>query len=106
VVVLMGSRSTDPRGMYMRGKVEWTDADWPRFLRVCPVLDWSYSEIWEAIRGLSVLYCNLYDEGYTSIGERSKSLPNPALKIGDREKYLPAWRLQDGKLERSCRENA
>ncbi|KAI1726777.1 putative molybdopterin binding domain-containing protein [Ditylenchus destructor] len=107
VAVLMGSRFTDPNGRYMNSKCEWTDADWPHLLRVCPVLDWSYSEIWAAIRGLCIPYCSLYDEGYTSLGEKSKTHPNPALKISGKEnKYRAAYYLQDEHLERCSRDGS
>ena len=79
--------------------------------QVCPLLDWRYSDVWRTIRGLSIPYCPLYDQGYTSLGDCTKTMPNPALAIKGREdgpearkkKYLPAYKLQDEHLERSSR---
>ena len=34
----------------------------PRFI-ICPIIDWSTSEVWEYIRTRKVSYCSLYDEG-------------------------------------------
>lgn len=43
--VFVGTRRTDPHG----GKLTFfdeTDRDWPRFMRIHPVIDWHYREIW------------------------------------------------------------
>lgn len=106
LVVVMGSRSTDPHGKFMKSNVQSTDPDWPHFLRVCPVFDWSYSDVWKVIRGLSIPYCSLYDEGYTSLGTKAMSRKNPALKIEGKDKYYPAWMLEQENLERHFRDDS
>jgi len=104
--VFMGSRSTDPHGKFMKSNCQWTDKDWPQFYRVCPIFDWTYGEIWTAIRGLCIPYCVLYDRGYTSLGDRSKTRPNPALKIEGQDTYRPAYCLYEGSKEREGRSDS
>lgn len=83
------------------------DPDWPQIMRVNPLLDWSYHDVWEFLRLLAVPYCSLYDEGYTSLGNVKNTKPNPALQIPNvsngRKKYEPAFKLKDGSLERQGR---
>lgn len=49
--VFVGTRRTDPHGQDLQFFQE-TDGDWPRFMRVHPVIDWHYREVW----GVSVSY--------------------------------------------------
>ncbi|KAI6183462.1 MoCF-biosynth domain-containing protein [Aphelenchoides bicaudatus] len=100
--IFMGSRHSDPNGRFMQSEREPTDRDWPRFERICPLLRWHYSDIWLVLRSLCVPYCSLYDKGYTSLGDRTQTLPNEALRQED-GRYLPAYRLKEESLERDGR---
>ena len=50
-------------------------------MRIHPVIDWHYAEIWTFIRELGGEYCSLYDMGYTSLGGTMDTHPNPALAV-------------------------
>ncbi|XP_060074465.1 FAD synthase-like isoform X2 [Ylistrum balloti] len=103
--IIMGTRNTDPRGSQLEG-FAWTDPDWPKFMRVNPILDWSYSDVWYFLRSLYIDYCSLYDQGYTSLGSQDNTHPNPILQYRDDRGvvcYRPAYLLQDGDRERDGR---
>lgn len=100
--VVMGQRRGDP----------WTDRmdvfspsddGWPPFMRINPILDWTYSQIWDFLRVFGLPYCNLYNEGYTSLGTVQSTAKNPAL-LRPNGSYAPAYELVDGSLERSGRD--
>ncbi|KAI0342452.1 adenine nucleotide alpha hydrolases-like protein [Trametopsis cervina] len=78
--ILIGTRRTDPHGAKL-GTRNPTDPDWPRFERINPIIDWTYSDVWNFLRTFNVPYCGLYDEGYTSLGSTYNTFPNPALRI-------------------------
>jgi len=85
---------------------------WPAFTRVFPILDWSYREVWQFLKGFNLEYCCLYDQGYTSLGEIHNSIKNPYLKADkneeegaqeEEEKFLPAFCLENNDHERFSR---
>ncbi|GAA5830924.1 hypothetical protein JCM3766R1_006176 [Sporobolomyces carnicolor] len=86
--VLVGTRRTDPHGAKLTS-FDPTDPTWPRFMRVHPILDWSYHDVWDFLRhpdltlggpGTTIEWCELYDYGYTSIGSTHNTFPNPCLR--------------------------
>ncbi|TFK87279.1 adenine nucleotide alpha hydrolases-like protein [Polyporus arcularius HHB13444] len=77
--ILIGTRRSDPHGAKL-GFRNPTDPGWPRFVRVNPIINWSYSDVWAYLKRFDVPYCNLYDEGYTSLGSTYNTFPNPALR--------------------------
>ncbi|CAL8096975.1 unnamed protein product [Orchesella dallaii] len=65
--VLMGTRRSDPSGETL-GYFQMTDAGWPQIMRISPMLDWSFSDVWTFLRSLTLPYCPLYDRGSSHRG--------------------------------------
>jgi hypothetical protein len=73
-------------------------------MRVNPILDWSYRDVWSFLLTCKVKYCSLYDQGYTSIGSIHDTVPNALLSDSSTGKsFRPAYMLTDGRLERAGR---
>ncbi|KAG9441680.1 hypothetical protein H6P81_017534 [Aristolochia fimbriata] len=104
--IFLGTRIGDPNAV---GQEQFSPSSpgWPPFMRVNPILDWSYRDVWAFLLTCKVQYCSLYDQGYTSIGSIYDTVPNALLSIGDsstiKEKFRPAYLLADGRLERAGR---
>jgi len=99
--IFVGTRRTDPHGAKLTA-FDMTDHGWPSFMRVHPVLEWQYAEVWAFLKHLHIPYCELYDQGYTSLGGTNDTHPNPALR---REGgYRPAYELVEDGEERLGRD--
>ncbi|XP_026670447.1 FAD synthase isoform X1 [Ceratina calcarata] len=100
---LMGMRKGDPGSENLQ-PFSPTDPSWPNLIRVNPILHWTYDHIWKFLLQHNVPYCSLYDEGYTSLGTKSTTIPNPRLRDPkDSSSYLPAYTLTDESAERQGR---
>jgi FAD synthetase len=114
--IFVGTRRTDPHGSDLTF-FDPTDRGWPEFMRIHPVIDWHYAEIWTFLRELGVEYCRLYDLGYTSLGGTTDTHPNPALAVlragdgseqgrwvGEACAFRPAYELVEDGEERLGRD--
>ncbi|KAF2754616.1 phosphoadenosine phosphosulfate reductase [Pseudovirgaria hyperparasitica] len=107
--IFVGTRRTDPHGADLT-HFDRTDSGWPDFMRIHPVIDWHYVDIWTFIRHLKIPYCSLYDQGYTSLGGTTDTHPNPALqrRTSDQgatsETFRPAYELVEDQQERLGRD--
>ncbi|KAF9084943.1 3'-phosphoadenosine 5'-phosphosulfate sulfotransferase [Mortierella sp. AD031] len=77
--IMVGTRRDDPHGGPLKPFTP-CDPSWPPFMRIHPILDWTYHDIWTFLRAINVPYCGLYDLGYTSLGGRDDTFPNPQLR--------------------------
>lgn len=98
--IIMGQRRGDPWTASME-VFTTSSPGWARFTRVNPALEWKFSDVWRFLRGSGLSYCVLYDQGYTSLGERDNTQKNEALRLPNGE-YLPAYKLAEAEehLER------
>ncbi|CAK7200374.1 3'-phosphoadenosine 5'-phosphosulfate sulfotransferase [Sporothrix eucalyptigena] len=111
--IFMGTRRTDPHGEFLTHFTP-TDPGWPQFMRIHPVIDWHYAEIWAFIRHFDIPFCSLYNRGFTSLGGTTDTRPNPVLaktkasKTDDDDtsgastptSFRPAYELMDDDEER------
>ncbi|PWA60953.1 phosphoadenosine phosphosulfate (PAPS) reductase family protein [Artemisia annua] len=105
--IFLGVRIGDPTAV---GQEQFSPSSpgWPPFMRVNPILDWSYRDVWAFLLTCKVPYCRLYDQGYTSIGSINDTVPNALLCVDDstavgKQKFRPAYMLSDGRSERAGR---
>ncbi|KAK3159968.1 hypothetical protein QOZ80_1BG0053540 [Eleusine coracana subsp. coracana] len=99
--IFLGTRNGDPNAV---GQQQFSPSSpgWPPFMRINPILDWSYSDVWSFLLTCNVKYCSLYDQGYTSIGSIHDTVPNELLGDGSGG-FRPAYMLSDGRFERAGR---
>ncbi|KAJ1688608.1 hypothetical protein LUZ63_012763 [Rhynchospora breviuscula] len=104
--IFLGTRIGDPNAL---GQDQFSPSSpgWPPFMRVNPILDWSYRDVWSFLLTCNLNYCTLYDQGYTSIGSIYDTLPNALLAVSHASApkpiFKPAYMLLDGRLERAGR---
>ena len=103
---VLGTRENDPNAG-SQGVFAPSSHYMPPFMRVNPILDWSYGLVWHFLRLFHLPYCSLYDEGYTSLGTTKDTHPCPALLIPGASdglpRYWPAYMLRDYDQERAGR---
>ena len=51
--ILVGTRRSDPHGEFLT-HFDMTDHGWPKFMRVHPVVDWHYADIWRVRKNLII----------------------------------------------------
>ncbi|XKL63405.1 hypothetical protein PGB90_005769 [Kerria lacca] len=103
-ISFLGLRKADPNGKNVK-PVQETDSDWPKLVRIFPLLHWSYKNVWDFLRCANVPYCSLYNEGYTSLGAKSNTSVNSGLKFVSKcdVYYKPAFLLHEDITEREGR---
>lgn len=107
--IFIGTRNDDLKPGISLQTFAKTDHDWPQFMRINPILNWSYAQVWSFIKELDLHYCDLYNQGYSSIGTKKDTAKNPNLVRYHEDGtsfYLPAWRLVKSIDERVSRSSS
>lgn len=104
--IFIGTRKDDLKPGTKMEPMTPTDNDWPKFMRINPILNWTYGQVWDFIRELEIPYCDLYNQGYSSLGTQTNTVKNSSLLKYDydgKPYYLPAWNLTSFQEERLSR---
>ena len=100
--IVIGTRQGDPNA---KGQEYFCPSSegWPAFMRVNPILDWTYSEVWSFLLLVKAKYCVLYDQGFTSLGSTKDTKKNALLLDRETGSYKPAYTLSKQEEERAGR---
>jgi FAD synthetase len=109
--IFMGQRNTDPKCKNYRliEKCDYfTEGD---MWIVNPILEWTYKDVWTYLKDdENREYCSLYDDGYTSLGDKLSTYKNillcHSIKVVNGEpnyEYYPAYVLKQSQCERLSR---
>lgn len=105
--IIMGTRLTDPFSSSLQD-FSLTDPTWPEYMRCNPILNYSYKDVWTFLRDFEVPYCQMYDQGFTSLGDKEKTIRNSKLQYHNNDtgsiEYKPAYLLDDELSEREGRD--
>lgn len=99
---VLGTRKDDPNAG-SQGTYAPSSHYMPPFMRINPVLDWTYGHVWHFLRSFHLSYCSLYDDGYTSLGTTKDTFPCPALAKPNDGGFWPAYMLREWDQERAGR---
>lgn len=106
--IIMGTRSTDPYSSNLND-FSPTDPTWPEYMRCNPILNYSYKDVWTFIKQFNVPYCRMYDQGFTSLGDKERTIKNSLLQYYNDDtgslEYKPAYLLDDETSERHGRDS-
>ena len=95
----MGQRKSDPYCNELKLETHCSEG-WPDLIRINPILDWNYNDIWNFLIKYKIEYCKLYDKGYTSLGSYITTIKNPLLFDIKNNIFKPAYLLKYGNTER------
>jgi len=105
--IIMGTRSTDPHSSNL-DDFSPTDSTWPEYMRCNPILNYTYKDVWTFLREFKVPYCQMYDQGFTSLGDKERTIRNVRLRYQNDNtglmEYKPAYLLEDEMSERDGRD--
>jgi FAD synthetase len=105
--IIMGTRFTDPYSSSLND-FSPTDPTWPEYMRCNPILHYSYNDVWKFLREFKVPYCQMYDQGFTSLGDKEGTIQNIKLQYQNNDtgsiEYKPAYLLDDEMSERHGRD--
>ncbi|ODV60014.1 Phosphoadenosine phosphosulfate reductase, partial [Ascoidea rubescens DSM 1968] len=89
--ILIGIRRSDFRAETSQNLefIQRTDNNWPEFNKVSPLLNWNNTDIWMFLLSLDIKYCELYNNGFTSLGGTNSTVPNPVLEKSSFESWPP-----------------
>jgi 3'-phosphoadenosine 5'-phosphosulfate sulfotransferase (PAPS reductase)/FAD synthetase len=85
---LLGTRRSD--GPNQSAPIDASTAGWAPITRYAPAFEWTTPDVWQFIRSEGVPYCGLYDDGYSSLGLKSRTERDEKLRRADGT-YDAAW---------------